>query len=141
MTPEALAALHAACFRDAPRPWTAAEFAALLGQETAVLNAEPGGFVLGRVVGPEAELLTLAVDAGMRRRGVGRRLLAAFEAGARARGARTLFLEVAADNAPARALYAGAGWEEAGLRRGYYRGRDGVPRDALVLRKDPDGAT
>ena len=32
MTPEALAALHALAFADTPRPWSAAEFAALLAE-------------------------------------------------------------------------------------------------------------
>jgi ribosomal-protein-alanine N-acetyltransferase len=40
-----------------------------------------------------------------------------------------MFLEVAAANAPARALYAAAGYQRVGERRGYYAG--GI--DALVL--------
>jgi ribosomal-protein-alanine N-acetyltransferase len=40
-----------------------------------------------------------------------------------------MFLEVAADNTAARALYAAAGYQQVGQRRGYYAG--GI--DALVL--------
>jgi ribosomal-protein-alanine N-acetyltransferase len=127
--PEALAALHEAAF-TVPRPWTAAEFAALLARPGAVLAALPQGFALLQVTADEAELLTLAVAPAARRQGLGRRLLAAgLEAAAR-RGAAWAFLEVAADNAPARALYAATGFVEVGRRRGYYGGVD-----ALLLRR------
>jgi len=135
MTPEALAALHALAFDDTPRPWTASEFAALLGQEAALLVARPAGFALGRIAGPEAELLTLAVHPGARRRGLGSALVAAFEAAAAARGAAEALLEVAETNAPARALYHGLGYRPVGRRPGYYRRAAAPPLDALVLRK------
>jgi ribosomal-protein-alanine N-acetyltransferase len=54
---------------------------------------------------------------------------------ARDRGAETAFLEVAADNAPARALYAATGWEQTGARRGYYTTPEGTKIDALILRR------
>jgi ribosomal-protein-alanine N-acetyltransferase len=129
-TPAALAALHAACFVR-PQPWSAAGFAAALAAPGAFLCAGPAGFALGRAAAGEAELLTLAVAPEVRRRGEGSRLLAAFEAEAAARGAGRAFLEVAAENAPALALYARAGWRHAGLRRGYCGG--GI--DALVMAK------
>lgn len=133
MTPEALAALHARCFPEhsLPRPWRAEEFAALLAQPGSLLLTRPGGFLLGRVILDEAELLTLAVAPEARRHGIGRDLCAEFAATSRARGAAHGFLEVASDNAPAQALYASTGWREAGRRRGYY----GPGRDALVLRR------
>lgn len=137
MRPEDLAALHAAAFAGEERPWTAAEFAALLGHPTAFLLGDARAILLGRVAGDEAEVLTLATHPSHRRQGLGLALLTEFAAEARARGAATGFLEVAADNAPARALYEGAGWEEAGRRRGYYRRASGPAADALVLRKAP----
>lgn len=130
MTPEALAALHASCFR-VPRPWTAAEFAALAASPGVFLLTEAGGFLLGRVAAGEAELLTLAVPGPARRRGIGRALVAGFEREAARRGAATAFLEVASDNAAASALYRGAGWHQAGRRAGYY----GAGIDALILRR------
>ena len=132
MTPDALAALHVRCFDGAPRPWSADEFATLLSSTGSFLLTRPQGFLLGRVVADEAELLTLAVAPEGRRQGRGRALTAEFAAAARAGGAATAFLEVAAGNAAARALYAAQGWTEAGRRRGYY----GPGRDALVLRLD-----
>lgn len=134
MTPAEMARVHAAAMTTS-RPWQASEFATLLADRTVFAVAEATGFALGRAVADEAELLTLAVAPEAQRRGTGARLLAAFEADARARGAASAFLEVAADNAPARALYARAGWGEAGRRPAYYA-RAGAPAaDALILRK------
>jgi ribosomal-protein-alanine N-acetyltransferase len=98
------------------------------------LAQAPGGFVVGRAAAGEAELLTLAVAPEARRAGLGARLTARFAAEARALGAAEAFLEVAADNAAARALYAKAGYTEAGLRRAYYRTPAGETVDALILR-------
>ncbi|HET8900439.1 MAG TPA: hypothetical protein VFM84_00760, partial [Holophagaceae bacterium] len=56
-----------------------------------------------------------------------RTLLRACEAELAAAGIRDLHLEVRVSNAAARSLYAGAGWRESGLRKGYYRdGEDAV---------------
>jgi len=132
--PEALARLHAACF-VIPRPWSAAEFAALLARPGARLISEPDGFALGHAQAGEGEILTLAVRPQARRRGIGRRLLSDLESALRTAGARQLFLEVAADNAAALALYASAGYRRAGRRRGYYRAPDGKRLDALLLQK------
>jgi len=135
MTPEALAALHARAFTDTPRPWTVVEFAAFLAEASTIVVFLPEGFVVGRVAGPEAELLTLAVEPAARRGGIGRRLVRAFEATARARGAEEALLEVAVTNGPARALYAALGYAQVGRRRGYYARAGAPPVDGLVLAK------
>jgi GNAT superfamily N-acetyltransferase len=57
----------------------------------------------------------LAVVPAARRRGVGRALLAAAEARARARGCCKLTLEVLDRNAPARALYSSVGFDDASV--------------------------
>ncbi|MBK4214680.1 GNAT family N-acetyltransferase [Paracoccus caeni] len=129
MTPEALAAIHSASF-TIPRPWSAPEFRDLLATPGAFLLTRNDAFLLGRVIADEAELLTLAVAPGARRAGLGRELAAEFAVTSRQNGAVSAFLEVAADNAPARALYLGAGWQEAGLRRRYY----GPDLDGIVMR-------
>lgn len=136
MTPElaALAALHARCF-ETPRPWSAEEIAATLAAPGAFLLTEDAGFLIGRAIAGEAELLTLAVDPGRRRAGTGRRLLARFLEETRARGAGTAFLEVASDNAGAIALYLEGGFEPAGRRRGYYARPGAAPLDAVVMRQ------
>lgn len=135
MTPEALAALHARCFTDAPPPWSAASFARILAHPGTRFVAEDAGFALAQVAGPEAELLTIAVDPARRREGRGRALLAALLDRLAAEGVEEIFLEVAEPNAAARALYARAGFAERGLRRGYYRRRGAGALDALVLGK------
>ena len=48
--------------------------------------------------------------------------------------AEAMFLEVAADNAPAIGLYQSAGFARVGLRKGYYPHPDGA-KDALVMRR------
>lgn len=125
-----LAALHAAAF---PTPWDAAALEALLGQDGVFAIEEAGGFILLRAVADEAEILTLAVRPDARRTGLGTRLVRVGGAAAAARGARRLFLEVAAGNAPALALYAGAGFIGAGRRPGYYARSGGPKEDALIL--------
>lgn len=75
----------------------------------------------------EAELLRIAVDPARRGQGLARTLLRACEAELAVLGIRDLHLEVRVSNAAARSLYAGAGWRESGLRKGYYRdGEDAV---------------
>lgn len=134
MTPEALAALHAQGFTT-PRPWSAAEIASLLASPGVFLIGDVRGFALGRTVLDEAELLTLVTAPGQRRRGLGRSLLVAFGADARRLGATRAFLEVAADNAPALALYQSAGWGVDGRRRGYYQTQAGRRIDAILFSK------
>lgn len=132
MTPDALAALHARCFAT-PAPWDAATFAGFLRDPGCHLTAlAPHAFVLTRRAADEVEVLTLATDPGARRQGLARELL--IQALAAQDGAAACFLEVAASNAPARALYAGLGFAQVGTRPGYYRAPDGTRPDALVLR-------
>ena len=91
--------------------------------------------MLGRVVLDEAELLTIAVAPAARRAGVGNRLVSKFERSASLRGAATSFLEVAADNVAAIALYTGHGYTESGRRKGYYTPRNAPATDAILLSK------
>lgn len=122
-----LAVLHAQAF---DHPWSAAEITALLASGAVGLMADDG-FILVRAAAGEAEILTLAVAPAARRKGLGRALV---EAAVDQLGSAELFLEVAADNGPAIALYRQAGFSQAGLRRGYYA-RPGGAVDALVLRR------
>lgn len=134
MTPDGLARLHQEAF-DQGRPWSAEEFAQLLSSPATFLIAEEDrAFALGRAMGGEAELLTLVTAKAHRRFGLARACLAGFEAEARARFAESAFLEVAADNDPARALYARAGYRSVGERPGYYPRATGAVA-ALVLSK------
>lgn len=138
----ALAKAHASGF-DAP--WPPEAFVDLLKSPgvfaLAAVEGAPVGLILMRAIAGEAEVLTLAVEPAHRRRGVAKALLTAGLAQAAAAGAEEVFLEVAADNPGAIALYRQAGFEAAGHRGGYYH-RQGAPAvDALVLRRTLNGAS
>lgn len=158
MTPRALADLHAAAF-TVPRPWSASEFSVLLsdpavfllwhgsslaalvssygaGEEPGEAGDEPVGFLMGRVVLDEAELLTVAVHPNAQGRGIGSALVADFLTTATNRGARRAFLEVAEDNAAACAVYTRAGFLPVGKRKGYFHAPDGRRIDAIVMARD-----
>ena len=96
--------------------------------------AEREGHVVGyvglRAVASDADIQTLAVEPGSRREGVAGALLATAVDEARARGCRTLMLEVDADNGPALALYEAQRFERLAHRASYY----GPGRDAVVMR-------
>ena len=102
------------------------------------LVAEDAGVIVGyaglMLSIDQADLQTIGVEPGKQGRGVGRVLLTALVAEARARRGADLLLEVRADNAPALHLYESYGFERIARRRAYYTGADGTRIDALVLR-------
>lgn len=134
MTPADLSALHHSAFTT-PRPWSETEIAELLTGIGVFCDGDRRGFVMGRSVAGEAEVLTLAVAPEMRRQGRARALMHGFERDALATGADTAFLEVAEDNAPAIALYLSLGYAQVGRRRRYFETPQGMHIDALVMRK------
>ncbi|NKX43343.1 GNAT family N-acetyltransferase [Roseicyclus persicicus] len=134
MTPARMAEIHAAAFAGRGQVWPEAEIAALMSRPViAAVTEGAAGFALVQILPPEAEILTLAVDPALQGRGHGTRLVRAILDRAAAAGAEQVFLEVAADNAPALALYARAGFGRIGLRRGYYARPGAAPVDALTL--------
>jgi ribosomal-protein-alanine N-acetyltransferase len=133
-----LADLHDRAF---DRPWSAEEFETLLKGPGAfaVLGeagepAESKGFILCRSIAGEAEILTIAVDPVARRRGWGAALVEIATGIASETRAEAMFLEVAADNLAAIALYQSTGFAKVGVRKGYYPHPDGA-KDALVMRR------
>lgn len=132
-----LAELHAETFGEG---WSTSAFEDLLRMPgtaavTALDGTEPLAFLLVRRAADEAEVLTIATRPYAQRRGVARQLLASQLEVLRQQGIRHLFLEVAASNTAALALYLAMGFSEAGRRKGYYRRRDGV-EDAIVMRRE-----
>jgi ribosomal-protein-alanine N-acetyltransferase len=103
------------------------------------------GYLCLWVVADEVHVTNLAVDPAWRAEGIGRRLLGTLLAHHRAGGARRAFLEVRPDNAWARRLYRGLGFQEVGRRRGYYvdTGEDALLLEARLdeERAAPQGGT
>jgi ribosomal-protein-alanine N-acetyltransferase len=136
---EAVQALDADLF--GPTAWTPAAFWSELAAGPTrwyVVAEDDGGALAGYagllVPGPEADVQTIAVAPSAQGRGVGTRLLRALTERAARSGARSLLLEVRADNAPAVALYQREGFERISVRRRYYQPGD---VDAWIMRRRP----
>jgi ribosomal-protein-alanine N-acetyltransferase len=133
-----LAELHAECFR---RGWSDEEFARLLLEHSvvahrAIVAKSLAGFILSRRAADEAEILSIAVAASRRRRGLARRILDLHLRRLAGLGVRAVLLEVDDENTAARRLYAHAGFREVGRREDYYARPQASPSRALVLRRD-----
>lgn len=76
--------------------------------------------------GIEAEILTISVRPHLRRQGIGSAMLTALCERAKATGAEKIFLEVRASDTGAQALYAQAGFVQAGIRPRYYHDDDAI---------------
>jgi ribosomal-protein-alanine N-acetyltransferase len=134
-----LAELHRAVF-TAPwdRAWSAESMAQILAMPGAkgwLLEREsmPLGFVLARFTLDEGEILLTGIHPTARGQGYGRRLMEAAIAASREAGIARLFLEYAAPNAAAAALYQSLGFAQIGRRRGYYADAAGHQHDAITL--------
>jgi len=91
------------------------------------------GFIIGRAIADEGEVITLCVSPSARRQGIATALIDALKELLAPR--RRILLEVAITNRVARDLYESLGFQEVGRRPAYYR-RDGKTVDALVLASD-----
>ena len=133
-----LAQLHGASFH---RGWGEGEFEAMLSERNTLvhrlrLGRKLIGFAVSRIAADEAEILSIAVDAGHRGRGLSRNLLLTHLGHLAGRGARSIFLEVEENNAPARRLYERTGFTVVGRRERYYKQPDGEQWNALLMRRD-----
>jgi [ribosomal protein S18]-alanine N-acetyltransferase len=114
--------------------WSKESYEKLCGLEgfLAFVNEAAGGisgFVAGRQVADEAEILNLAVRRQNRRRGEGHALLSAALEQLHRRGVNKVFLEVRESNEAGIAFYEKMGFAETGRRPRYYR----EPEEAAVL--------
>ena len=115
--------LHRVCFPG--RPWSAGEFADLKKSGCDIM-ASQNGFVVWRVVADEAEIITIGVHPDARRGGIAAAMLTLVENDVKTRGGKKIFLEVAENNVPARALYEHNGYVRVGVRPKYYNGVDAI---------------
>jgi ribosomal-protein-alanine N-acetyltransferase len=110
--------------------WPAADIRDLMEMPGCFVLWQPrDAFIMCRVGGGEAEVLTLATSPPARRQGLAWGLLDAAIEACRGFGAEALFLEVGAGNAAAQGLYCAAGFSEVARRPRYYA--DGT--DAIVM--------
>ena len=123
-----------------PFPWSRGNFIDSIasGYWSQCLIA-PDGELLGYEVVmaglDELHLLNLTVSGAHQGRGHALLMLRALEEHALRVDAHWLWLEVRPSNTRARALYEHFGFEQVGLRRGYYPDSGGRREDALVLRR------
>ncbi len=122
-----------------PSPWSLwcflAEYA---NSKSTILVAGPPppdpwdtwGYVIYWVIADEMHILNLAVHPAQRRRGIARALLTAALTRSHEQGAAVVWLEVRPSNTAALALYHSFGFEEIGVRPGYYTDNG---EDALIL--------
>lgn len=130
-----IAAIEAECFSD-PRSIHSLE-ESLYNPLVLFISAfdedadEPIGYAILQILDDEAELLSVAVSGGFRRRGAGRAMLQRIIGIARNEGVKNMYLEVRESNLCARRLYESEGFVPVGKRRGYYKK---PTEDALVMR-------
>lgn len=124
-----LANLHKLCFPN--KPWSADDFADLKKSGCDVMASEHG-FVVWRVVADEAEIITIGVHPDARRGGIADAMLTLVEADVKKRGGKKIFLEVAENNVPARALYEHNGYVQVGVRPKYYDGTDAILMEKIL---------
>lgn len=116
-------------------PWPQHFFLDALSAPEAVCRVaerkgEVAGYLVATILAPTAELQNVATAPEHQRGGVARALLDDLVATCRARGVRSLALEVRASNAAAQTLYRAYGFRVNGLRRGYYESPE---EDALLM--------
>jgi [ribosomal protein S18]-alanine N-acetyltransferase len=133
-----LAEIHGESFH---RGWGEGEFESMLTERNTLvhrlrLGRKIIGFAVSRMAADEAEILSIAVAANQRGRGLSRGLLVTHLGHLAGRGVRKVFLEVEENNQPARRLYERAGFAVAGRRERYYREANGEQLNALLMRRD-----
>lgn len=135
MTPFEMAKLHLLS-GSLTRPWSESEYKILLSTDTIRFFYVENGFLVGRLIGPDAEILNVIVHPKYRRLGKARYLIDKFEKEAREEGSSKCFLEVAESNSRANKLYQSLNYLSVGKRKNYYEFVDGRKDNASILAKE-----
>lgn len=127
-------------------PWSRGNFIDSLaaGHPAQVLQVARGevlGYYVAMVGVDEMHLLNITVAPRAQGRGHARVLLQALIEQCRVQRAGSLWLEVRAGNDHARAMYRHFGFNQVGLRKGYYPAAFGRREDAVVMSLKPDATT
>jgi len=126
-----VANIEAESFSD---PWSLSEFENTVRMKHYFyLVAEEENEILGYCcftsVMDEGEIPNVCVKSSARKRGVGRQMMECLIEEAKKQELSVLYLEVRESNGPARHLYTVLGFEEDGIRKGYYN----LPKEDAVL--------
>ena len=135
MTPFEMAKLHLLSGGHT-RPWSEIEYKNLLDTDTVRSFHTKNGFLIGRVVDQDAEILNVIIHPDYRRLGKASKLIGLFEKEAKDAGSSRCFLEVAESNSSAKKLYSALGYLKVGQRHNYYNFVDGRKDDAVILSKE-----
>ncbi len=123
------------CFPE-ETAFPAGMFAYLIRYSETLVACDPGGCVLGFIIGYTSgtggAIYTLDVHPRYRRRGIASHLLRSLEEDLRSLGAKSIRLEAAVKDEGARELYRKAGYRERQLARNYY----GRGKHALRMSKE-----
>ncbi|WP_125116339.1 ribosomal protein S18-alanine N-acetyltransferase [Agathobaculum sp. Marseille-P7918] len=125
----ALAEIEKACFHA---PWSESMLREELGKGLFLVAERDGqavGYVGCQTVLDEGYITNVAVSPDCRRQGIGRALIAELVSRARVQDLAFVTLEARASNAPALALYEGAGFGRVGVRKNFYT----APTEDAVL--------
>ncbi len=136
-----IAALEVVCFAD---PWSKESLIYELSENprAVYIVAEVEGHVVGYVgvwgIVDEGHITNVAVSPDYRRKNIGSLLIYHMLKATTQAGLVRHTLEVRAGNAPAQALYRKYGFEEAGIRKGYYQDNG---EDAIIMWRDSEKET
>ena len=129
----AIEGLEQVCFSD---PWSyeSLEHDILNNKLSFYIVAEVEGVVCGYVgiwnILDEGHISNVAVSPDYRRKHIASNMLDVLIASCQEAGVERFTLEVRAGNEPAKALYAGKGFKEIGVRKGYYQDNG---EDAIIM--------
>ena len=135
MTPFEMAKLHLLLGKHS-RPWSEIEYKNLLDADTSRFFYTKNGFLIGRVIDQDAEILNVIIHPDYRRLGKASKLIGIFEKEAKDAGCARCFLEVAESNSSAKKLYKALGYLKVGQRNNYYKFVDGHKDNAAILSKE-----
>ena len=121
---------------DHTRPWSEIEYKNLLDADTIRFFHTRNGFLIGRIIDRDAEILNVIIHPDYRRLGKASKLIGTFEKEAKDSGSLRCFLEVAESNSSAKKLYSALGYLKVGQRNNYYKFVDGRKDNAAILSKE-----
>lgn len=128
---KAAALLHETAFQ---KPWSEKEFQDLLSLPTTKGWMDECSLLLVSHVLDEIEILTILTHPNARGKGKATALLNRLISYAKENNAHQIFLEVNVENKPAVSLYEKMGFQKNGVRKNYYKMKDGSFKDALLYK-------